>query len=281
MYALDAATGAKLWSFATGGAIDSSPAVAGGTVYIGSNDDSVYALDAATGAKQWSFATGNLVQSSPAVSGGRVYVSSTDGNLYALSTSDGTKLWSFATGGGRSSPAVAGGTVYVGGDDHDVYALDAATGTKQWSFATSGAVDSSPAVADGVIYVGGNDGHIRALDAATGTRLDLARHHRRPHRLRAGRGQRDGLHQLPRGQPVRLRPGLGGEATITRPDLSRNPAQPRAAPEERPSRPPLTQDTTGLWCTTAPKCLHCQRESPSSPDKTCTPSRRPQGRVPG
>jgi glucose dehydrogenase len=52
--ALNAATGAKRWSFNTGRTIISSPAVSGGNVYIGAENGSVYALNAATGAKQWS-----------------------------------------------------------------------------------------------------------------------------------------------------------------------------------------------------------------------------------
>ena len=83
MYALNAVTGSKLWSFAT--YADSSPAVANGVVYIGSSQgNNVYALNAATGAKLWSFATGNKVRSSPAVANGLVYVGSADGNLYAF-----------------------------------------------------------------------------------------------------------------------------------------------------------------------------------------------------
>jgi eukaryotic-like serine/threonine-protein kinase len=35
----------------------SSPAIAGNTVYFGSGDQNVYALDATTGARKWSFAT--------------------------------------------------------------------------------------------------------------------------------------------------------------------------------------------------------------------------------
>ena len=50
MYALNATTGAVLWTATTGGAVDSSPAVANGVVYVGSDDDKVYALNATTGA---------------------------------------------------------------------------------------------------------------------------------------------------------------------------------------------------------------------------------------
>ncbi|HYM02260.1 MAG TPA: PQQ-binding-like beta-propeller repeat protein, partial [Stellaceae bacterium] len=38
--------GKVLWKTHTGGAIDSSPAVVNGVVYVGSNDFSVYAIDA-------------------------------------------------------------------------------------------------------------------------------------------------------------------------------------------------------------------------------------------
>jgi outer membrane protein assembly factor BamB len=44
----------------------------------------VYALDAKTGAKLWSYTTPNLVTSSPAVANGVVYVGSDDGNVYAF-----------------------------------------------------------------------------------------------------------------------------------------------------------------------------------------------------
>ena len=46
MYALDAATGHPRWTYTTGDDVISSPAVTGGTVYIGSDDNKVYALDA-------------------------------------------------------------------------------------------------------------------------------------------------------------------------------------------------------------------------------------------
>jgi outer membrane protein assembly factor BamB len=48
IYALDAATGAPIWSYATGGDVYSSPAVAYGVVYVGSNDGKVYAFGTST-----------------------------------------------------------------------------------------------------------------------------------------------------------------------------------------------------------------------------------------
>ena len=59
----------------------SSPAVANGVVYVGSYDKNVYALDAKTGAKLWSYIAGGGVYTSPSVANGLVYVGSDDGNV--------------------------------------------------------------------------------------------------------------------------------------------------------------------------------------------------------
>jgi outer membrane protein assembly factor BamB len=107
----------------------SSPAVAGGKVYVGSYDDNVYCLDADTGSKIWNYSTGNYVWSSPAVAGGKVYVGSGDYNVYCLDADTGSKIWNYQTGNFVwsspvwSSPAVAGGKVYVGSYDGNVYAF--------------------------------------------------------------------------------------------------------------------------------------------------------------
>ena len=58
----------------------------GKVVYVGSGDNSLYAVDAVTGSKISSFATGDEVTSSPALSsdGKVVYVGSGDNSLYAV-----------------------------------------------------------------------------------------------------------------------------------------------------------------------------------------------------
>jgi protocatechuate 3,4-dioxygenase beta subunit len=121
-----AAPGDKQWNTTVGSNVWSSPTVADGTVYVGSEDDTLYALDASDGSKQWSFTTGNNVRSSPTVADGTVYIGSNDGSLYALDAADGSQQWSFTAGDDiRSSPTVADGTVYVGSRDDNVYAVEA------------------------------------------------------------------------------------------------------------------------------------------------------------
>ncbi|MGA8215774.1 MAG: PQQ-binding-like beta-propeller repeat protein [Candidatus Sulfotelmatobacter sp.] len=176
VYALNASTGAELWSFTTGGSngVSSSPAVANGVVYFGCDDHNVYALNASTGAKLRSFTTGDIVYAPPVVVNGVVYIGSDDYSMYALNASTGAKLWSFTTGAYIwSAPAVANGVVYVASTstDTNVYALNASTGAKLWSFTTGGGSSSSPAVANGVVYVGSSDNNVYALNASTGTKL--------------------------------------------------------------------------------------------------------------
>jgi outer membrane protein assembly factor BamB len=166
-------TNQTLWSHTTGSYVESSPAVADGVVFVGSDDWKVYALNASTGALVWNYTTGGYVYSSPAVAGGVVYVGSLDDRVYALNASTGALIWNYKTGSSvASSPAVAGGTVYVGSTDGKVYALNASTGALLWSYTTSGSVYySSPAVAGGNVYVGSYDHRVYALNASTGALL--------------------------------------------------------------------------------------------------------------
>ena len=134
VYAIDAANGQSRWSYPTGNGtpfgagngVESSPAVDGGTVYVGSDNGTVYALSTASGHLDWSYTTptASSVVSSPAVDAGTVYVGSEDDRIYALSTASGHLVWSYPTGNlVVSNPAAAGGVVYVGSDDGKLYAL--------------------------------------------------------------------------------------------------------------------------------------------------------------
>lgn len=157
----------------------SSPTVVDGVVYIGSGDQHVYALDAATGALKWSFATGDVVHASPAVADGLVYIGSWDRNLYALDAATGRERWRYTTGddttiynqiGLASSPAVSDGMVFVGGRDGHFHAVDARTGAPKWTIDNNGGwTIASPAVHDGVVYFPTSDGRrFKAARAATG-----------------------------------------------------------------------------------------------------------------
>jgi len=165
--------GRPLWQFNTGDKIRSSPSVANGIVYEGSNNGFVYALNAATGSLVWQYkGSTSSVESSPAVANGVVYVGylwdGHNGYVVALNASDGALIWRFATDSGvESSPAVVDGIVYIGSWNGYLYALNATNGALLWSVLTSGPVFSSPAIVNGIVYVGGGT-YIYALNAANG-----------------------------------------------------------------------------------------------------------------
>src|SRR5207237_1141420 len=165
LYAFDAAgrtgcsgtpkTCAPLWTAATGGAVNSSPAVANGVVYVGSDDDKLYAFGESWSAFRFAADHAGLNVNEHKINGENV--------------SSLTQRYTATTGAAvGSSPAVANGTVYVGSEDGNLYAFDAAgttncSGTPKacsplLTATTGGVVYSSPAVANGTVYVGSQDG---------------------------------------------------------------------------------------------------------------------------
>jgi eukaryotic-like serine/threonine-protein kinase len=175
-----------LWTFKTGGAIWSSPAVDRGTIYFGSNDGSIFALKAHDGKLLWQTRTGGWVMGRPTLSGEYLYALSDDGFLYKLQKETGKTLWKFDTHGGSvkrqmpnppdnldydyftSGAAVVEDTVYVGSADKNLYAVDAETGQEKWHFATNDIVRSTPSIAAGIVFFGSRDHDFYAVDAGTG-----------------------------------------------------------------------------------------------------------------
>ncbi len=158
------------WKFKTGGPIYSSPVVANGKVFVGSNDGSLYAVDVKTGKGLWSFKTDAAVVSAPVVYEGRVYIGSKDGYLYALDPEKGTLLWKFKTKAKITSSAIAAiNWVYFGSDDTYLYAVDLKTGKRKWRRKLRdykyGAIFSTPVYKDGVIYAAGKNTLVYAFVA--------------------------------------------------------------------------------------------------------------------
>ncbi len=164
----------QAWTAQTRGPIPSSPAVANGVVYVGSQDFHLYAFNATTGATLWTAQTGNYINSSPTVANGIVYIGSNDDKLYAFNATTGATLWAAQTGNYiNSSPTVANGIVYIGSNDGKLYAFNAAGCGGQdvcqplWTAQTGNYMgSSSPAVANGVVYIGSNNHKLYAFEAA-------------------------------------------------------------------------------------------------------------------
>jgi outer membrane protein assembly factor BamB len=173
-----AATCAPLWTGRIGNTpvFDSSPAVANGVVYIGTQH-AFAAFDAngcgaSTCAPLWrAIETDEFFNGSPAVSKGRIYMPLESGiAVYAAEgcgTSVCAKLWTLFGSGFQavvaSSPTIANGVVYAGRNTGEVLAWRAAPCglafcSEIWKGLTKDPiVSSSPTVVNGKIYIGSAD----------------------------------------------------------------------------------------------------------------------------
>ncbi len=189
LYALDAASGKLKWKFDTHTALvphttlgesdsrwdylQSSPAIAGGLVFVGSGNSNFYAVELASGKERWHCTTGDSVRSSPLVAKDTVYFGSWDNSVYALDAATGAEKWKFDTKGiVQASPMVSGSLLVIGSRYPYVFALDAATGKEKWRFNYFGSwVESSAAVQSDTVYVGSSDFlHLFAIDLKNGQR---------------------------------------------------------------------------------------------------------------
>jgi outer membrane protein assembly factor BamB len=162
----------EAWFFNTDDVVTATPAVAGGSVFVGDWAGTFYAIDAETGEERWRHTTdphptvysGQIVSSAAVADvDGRSLVYFGGGKtLYALDAATGEEVWAFDTAVFdledehdvdattsddqrpteiQSSPLVVDGKVIVGFDAHDrpgfragVIAVDAATGELVWDF---------------------------------------------------------------------------------------------------------------------------------------------------
>src|SRR5215216_3098291 len=160
----------QLWTYEAGESIESSAAIVGGTVFVGSQKGELVALNLENGSVYWKFATGNPIgESSPAYGNGAVFIGDLGGWLNALNASDGKKLWAFKTNGEiKSSPVVIGDRVLIGSYDEHLYCLSARNGSLLWKFKTNGPVHSTPGISEGMAFIAGCDELFRAIRISDG-----------------------------------------------------------------------------------------------------------------
>lgn len=179
LHAVDALTGAELWSYPVGesgaaGSVPTGPVVADGVVHLTAGTR-VVALDARTGRERWHFDAPAVMFAPPVhvpgsgAAGGGIYVADHLGTVYALDPANGRDRWRVATEPRQSVEpvVVAAGGVHLGAGSA-LYTLDAVTGTPRWRFAAQGEIVGSPAVADGRVHFGSKDHCLYTVDAQGG-----------------------------------------------------------------------------------------------------------------
>jgi eukaryotic-like serine/threonine-protein kinase len=127
------------WKAATGGPIEGSPVVSDGRVLVGSTDGKLYAFDAVTGDKVWTFDAGGAISGTPAVFGDVVYLVTDAGKLFALQAATGQKRLGAGQGSpdpgpSRAPPTLDQGRLYVPTESGSLFAYSLATLTRDWEY---------------------------------------------------------------------------------------------------------------------------------------------------
>ncbi|MCX5776359.1 MAG: VanZ family protein [Candidatus Firestonebacteria bacterium] len=161
-----------LWTYEAKAEINSTPAVSGNFVYIGTGGKKLLCLDLLTGKKIWEFVARGAISSSALVLDGNVYFGDEAGVFYALETAGGKELWRFkAEQKIISSPNYASNGVLFGSYDGNLYFLKRKTGEIIWSFETNSPVHGSPLVLEDKAVFAGCDGELRFIEISSGKEL--------------------------------------------------------------------------------------------------------------
>ena len=167
------ATPQLLWTFPTRAPIESTAAILGRVVYVGSMDSTLYAVDLYSGKLKWEYAARAAIKSSPLVYDGGIFFGDEAGRFHRLNLANGAPRWTFAAEDAIVSSAVASGErLFFGSYDQRLYCINRDTGEEIWRFETEGYVHASCPIVDGSVLVAGCDGLLRVLDTQTGRELD-------------------------------------------------------------------------------------------------------------
>ncbi|MBK8858108.1 MAG: PQQ-binding-like beta-propeller repeat protein [Opitutaceae bacterium] len=149
-----------------------TPLVVEGTVYCGSSDGGLYAVDLASGRKLWRYEAGSPVFSGVAeIEPGILAFGCMNGAVVLLDRHSRTAVARYQTGGGVvTTPVLAGGNLIVGSRDYLLHAFNRADGRVAWQFSYWFSwVESTPRLHEGLIYVGASDyRRVSAFDPVTG-----------------------------------------------------------------------------------------------------------------
>lgn len=159
MYAINAKTGARVWSFPVGTPILNSVAAANGRIFFGAMDGAIYALDASTGSLAWKSQLSQRLgfSTAPLIIENKIFLGGRNGIFYALSPDSGATLWQFNVDSPILQTAAANnGRVYFGAMNMRAYALNTSNGTLAWQSAQIPGMsfrDYWPIVYQGKVYI--------------------------------------------------------------------------------------------------------------------------------
>lgn len=150
--------GNDIWTLAADGPIVQAAAYENGRLFFGAADGRCYALDAETGAMIWTADAGRPGFSQAAlVAGGKLFLGDRAGVFYAFDLESGEILWRHDAGEPfLASAAYNDGRVFCAAEDMKLRALDAKTGALVWESDTmpgNGIINYYPVVDAGRVAI--------------------------------------------------------------------------------------------------------------------------------
>ncbi len=171
LYALDAKSGALLWSHAGEPPLRAAPVVDGERIYLSAGEGSLSALDP-QGGLLWKRGLDAPALSSPVVTPEGPVVVSRAGTLHAFDRQGGLR-WKreLSEPCFYGAPVHAEGALFLATAGGGLWKLDAASGETVWRVPLSGPSYATPLAFEGRLFVGDNGGTLQVIGAESGDRL--------------------------------------------------------------------------------------------------------------
>ena len=147
----------RRWHVTVGGAVQNSPVIARGKVFIGAANGAVSSFSVATGARTWSKSLGKTAITGPmAYQSSHLYVGASDGSITALHVSNGSTMWSEPLAGPVTGVSVTNGMLFTESSDGTVSGLRIG-GEVVWLAKTGAGLSGTPVIMDNSVFVGAED----------------------------------------------------------------------------------------------------------------------------
>jgi serine/threonine protein kinase len=158
-----------IWSFQMQGAVDGSPIIHNGIIYVGSRDQRLYALDGQKQRKLWHYDAGAPLRSTPTLHGDTLFFGDDDGTMHAVQSSGGRGRWRVPLRGKIFASAAAGAGLIISATQAGrVVALNPTSGETIWEHFDGSPFYASPAVLNNLVIVANGTGQVKGLDIASG-----------------------------------------------------------------------------------------------------------------
>jgi serine/threonine protein kinase len=159
----------QTWSFQLQGAVDGSPIIHNGMVYVGSRNHYLYALDAQSQRELWRYNAGAPLRSTPTLHGDTLFFGDDNGTMHAVQSVGGTARWRVPLRGKIFASAAAGAGLIISATQAGrIVALNPTSGEIIWEHVDGSPFYASPALLNNLVIVANGPGQIKGLDIASG-----------------------------------------------------------------------------------------------------------------